>query len=158
MQLKEISQGRSARPWDGKLMIDAFIKSGVGTIVMDLLRDYEGVDWGDILGGPVTDLTFDTLGLASQAWKSVATDDEFSDFGIQASKFLKHWTPLNNHPLVKASLTDPIFNMAADYFNPESLQRTESWYRNQGQFYYMNSPTNNNQPFDLEDILSGLKY
>jgi hypothetical protein len=153
MQAREILSGKTARPWDGRLLWDAFVKSGAGSIAVDFMRDYENIKLQDLVGGPVGSLGLDTLGLISQAYKSTFNDDPYSDAGIKAAKIAKHWFPLAGHPAVKASVVDPAFNIAADWLSPDTLRRSEQWYNNRGQEFWMNSPTGDNIPFSVEEIL-----
>jgi len=162
MQAREVISGRTPREVDGSLLWDAFLKSGGGGLAVDLLSstfspDHYKVRAEDYIGGPAMNLAFDALNLGSKGLKSIFSEDvDASDVGMEGAKFLKSWTPGNNHPLIKAMITDPIFNMAADHLNPETLERTERWYEKRGQEYMFNSPTDDNIWMEMSDFVFDL--
>jgi len=164
MNAREILTGRTARPWDTKLLSEAFLRSGVGGLGVDVLfgiANPEGnkTDVMSFLGGPALNMISDGVDMSlSQPYQSTFGEDTASDSLMRVAKFAKSWMPFNNHPLVKAMVVDPIFNMTADHLNPETLRRTESWYRKRGQKYIFNSPTGNEIPILSDELISGFDY
>lgn len=132
LMLRDMTMGRQPRsPLDPKVAMQAFLYSGAGTMVADLVvNDYRQYGRGaaDYVLGPA----YSKIVKPSSEIMAAIVNGDFEDALDRSFQAGYKMVPYNNHFLFRAALDGAILNSGKEWLNPGSLQRKERRIRSEG--------------------------
>jgi hypothetical protein len=144
MQLKEIVKGKDMRdPTSPDFWFDAFVQGGgagvIGDLVGSVSKDRVSGP-AEYIGGPMVSLVSDAAGVVrSGVKKDEATGERGVDFGNQATRFLRRYTPGTTIWYLRAAIDRLLWDELQERVDPdyaEHQQRLQDAARRQGQGFW----------------------